>query len=178
MKAKKDISKLALLFVTGGLIISNGILLYQNFQLRKTVDRAKRLVTDVGFRFSDVQATTINGEAKSISFGHDGKQTVLLTFNTNCVYCVQQYPTWKRLASSLNLERWNLIAITSQTDVDLIRKHLEENGLEDFDVRLVTQDDIGKARMGYTPMTVVVDSAGVVRRVFPGLWTEEFGIGE
>lgn len=174
---KRDLSQLILIAVATALLVTNGLLIYQNIELRSTIARSKRFVTDVGYKFAEVPSSSVSGENAPITFGADGKETVLLVFNTNCEYCLQQYPYWKQLVGSLDRNKWNIIAVTTQSDSNLIRTHLEENELAGIDVRLLSTEEIVKARLAYTPMTVLVDSGGVVRNVWPGLWAEAFSLG-
>lgn len=174
----KDRSGLYLVLVTLILLISNALLIYQNLQLRSSLESAKRLVTDVGYRFSQIPATNLDGEQSPMVFGQDGKRTILFVFNTNCEYCVQQYAGWKKLLSSIDRNQWKVYAVTSQTDVELIREHLSENGLMDVDVRVVPAEEVAKARIGFTPMTIETDADGVATKVYPGLWTKDFEFGK
>lgn len=172
----KDWSQVTIVLVSVALLVTNGVLLYQNQQLRSSLDKAKQFVPDVGYKFSDINATSLSGEVSPISFSREDKKTMLFIFNTNCLYCVQQYPYWKTLISSLDRSKWDLFAITSQSEAELISKHLQDNGLSDLDVRIVPKEEVVKNRIGYTPMTIVVDSAGMTRKVLPGLWTKDFGV--
>lgn len=174
---KRDMSQWVLIAVATALLATNGFLIYQNIGLRSTVARSKRFVTDVGYKFADVPSTSVSGENAPITFGADGKSTLLLVFNTNCEYCLQQYPSWRGLVGSLDRNKWNIIAVTTQSDSNLIKTHLDENELTGIDVRVVSAEEISKARMAYTPMTVSVDSDGVVRNVWPGLWAKGFSLG-
>jgi hypothetical protein len=171
---KGDLSQWILIPVAVALLITNGFLIYQNIELRRAISQSKRFVTDVGYKFAEVPSTSLIGESVPITFGSDGKKTLLLVFNTNCQYCRQQYPYWRELVGSLDKSKWNIIAITTQSDAKLISSHLEENKLNGIDVRIVSTEKISEARMGYTPMTVSVDSSGVVRNVWAGLWVEGF----
>lgn len=163
-----------LLIVAVLLVGTNCILLYQNLQLRRSVEQSKRYVTDVGYRFREIPGKSLDGEDHPLFFDRDGKSTVLLVFDNNCRYCVQQYPYWKRLVASLDPNNWRIVALTSQTDSNLVRKHLDENDFSGFDVRLVPREELSNARLGFTPMTLVVDSGGVVHSVFPGLRAGDF----
>lgn len=160
------------------LLTSNGFLIYQNLNLRTSLDQAKRFVPDAGYQFDTISATTLDGDDAPIVFTQDGKSTILLIFNTNCQYCLQQYPYWRELVTSVNRNEWNIIAISSERDTDIIGKHLEEHGLSNIDVRVVQSSEISKGRLGYTPMTLTVDSTGILQQVFAGLWTKDFGVSE
>ena len=174
---KRDLSQWISTAVTVALLLTNGFLMYQNIELREAVSRSKKFVTDIGYKFADLPSTSLSGENVPITFGADGKNTLLLVFNTNCEYCQQQYPYWRELVRSIDRNKWKIIAVTTQSDPNLIGTHLEENELTGMDVRIVSTEEISKARMAYTPMTISIDSGGVVHNVWPGLWAKDFGLG-
>jgi hypothetical protein len=176
MVLKRDLSQWILVIVAAALLVTNGLLIFQNNGLRTALEQSKKFVTDVGYRFADLPGTTLDGTDAPIKFSVSGKNTLLLVLDTNCEYCLQQYPYWKALIGKLDEERWQVVAVTVQRDASLISKHLEENNLSGIDVRIVQFDAIQKARLGYTPMTIAVTSDGVVKNVWPGLWAKGFNL--
>ncbi len=178
MKTKYDTSHLLLSLVALGLLITNILLILQNYDLRASLSRSKQFVTEIGYKFSTVPAVNLNGDEASLNFDSDGKRTAVFVFNTNCEYCIQQYPGWKDLINSLDRRQWNVIGVTSETDSSIIAKHLKENDLAELDVRIVSSKAIADARLGFTPMTILVDSQGLVGKVWAGLWTKGFNLDD
>ncbi len=175
-KITQNLSQLALATVGLALIVSNVLLVVENRRVKNSLAQSKKFVTDVGYRFSGLTARTLDGKEESLFFSHDGKQTFLFVFRPSCGYCLQQYPYWQSLIKSVDHEKWRIVAITSEMDTDVIRKHLEDNGLGGLDARTMPADEMAAARLGYTPMTLHVNSDGFVIRVWPGLWTGGFDL--
>lgn len=95
-------------------------------------------------------------------------------FNTNCKYCLQQYPYWRKLLQYSRDNNINVLALTSESDSAKIKSHVENEGLSEFDVKMIAVDDMRSSRLAYTPMTVFINSEGVVKKVWAGLWTNGF----
>jgi hypothetical protein len=91
---------------------------------------------------------------------------------------VQQYPSWKELAGNIDPSRWRILAVTSEDNYDKIRTHIEEHKLSNIKVGSMSKEDMRRARMLFTPMTLIVDTNGDVKKVWPGLWKKGFDLSE
>ncbi|MGB7202512.1 MAG: hypothetical protein WBD16_09615, partial [Pyrinomonadaceae bacterium] len=106
MSIIQDRSQIILAVVAIILLASNIFLIVQNIQLRQAVEQSKQLVTEEGFKFSDLKIKALDGNEETIGFSDVSPMTLLLVFNTSCEYCVQEYPYWKELVGSLDKDRW------------------------------------------------------------------------
>lgn len=170
----KDRSQIVLVVVSIILLASNIFLIHQNVQLKRAVEQSKLFVTEAGYKFSELKVRGMDGSEENIDFLDSKFQTLLLIFNTSCDYCVQQYPYWKELVGNIDYGRWRVIAITSENDYDKIKKHLEEHKLSNIKTVTMPLEDMRKARLLYTPMTVAVYTDGEVKKVWAGLWKKKF----
>lgn len=175
-RIKQNFSQIVLAIVVLALIISSLFLIIENRKLKENLEQSKKFVTDVGYRFSDLNVKTLEEKEETLSLSQDGKQTLLFVFRTSCEYCLQQYPYWRSLISSVDRNKWNVVAVTSEEDPVLISQHLKENGMEGTETRIISAEDMVSARLAYTPMTLTLNSDGIVTRVWPGLKTNGFDL--
>lgn len=169
MKKIKDWSQILLIFVTIVLLVANVFLVIQNFQLKKAVEQPKLFVTDEGYKFTELKFKGLDGNEETINLSDGKHKTLLLVFNTSCQYCVQQYPYWKAVIENLDPTFWRILAVTSEENYDKIKTHLEEHKLNSVKVASISREEMQKSRMMYTPMTLVVDTDGEVKKVWAGL---------
>jgi len=158
------------------LVVVNVFLISQNRQLRKSLENSKQFVLDEGYRFAELAIKRKDGGEELVNLADQQRNTLLLVFNSNCRYCDQQYPYWNELIRGLDPSDWKVLAISSEGNHESIESHLEKWNLEGAMAGRVTLDVIKKTRMLFTPMTIVIDKEGEVRKVWPGLWTKGFDI--
>ena len=91
---------------------------------------------------------------------------------------MQQYPSWKELAGNIDYSHWRILAVTSEDNYDKIRNHIEEHKLSNIKVGSMSKEDMRQARMLFTPMTLILDTNGDVKKVWPGLWKKGFDLPE
>jgi peroxiredoxin len=156
------------------LLASNIFLILKNIQLTKKVEESKLFVTEEGYKFSRLKFNRLDGHEETVNFSGEGLKTLLFVFSPSCNYCVQQYASWKELAGNLDYTRWRVLAVTSEDSYDKIRAHIEEHGLSDIKVGSMSKEDMRRSRMLFTPMTLIIDANGEVKRVWPGLWKKGF----
>lgn len=142
-------------------------------ELKQTVERSKQFVTEEGYNFSDLTIKTFDGQEEVVNLSDGKLKTLLLIFNTTCDYCVKQYPSWKEAIPNLDND-WRVLALTPEQDHETIKNHLHTHSLRNIKVGSVSQDDMRKARLGFTPMTLALGSNGEVKKVWPGLWKKGF----
>lgn len=174
MKLQDKLSQILLILVGVALFATNGMLLYQNFQLRRALETSKQFVTEKGYKFSSLPGVSLNGISAPLVLEGQDKQTLFLVFSSKCEYCLQQYPHWKSLLARMDRSRWNIIGVTADSDAALINEHLEENGLSGLPVHMIASEEMRRARLGFTPMTVAVDVTGEVIDVWAGLTSTGF----
>jgi len=169
MRKVKDSSHILLILVSIVLLAANVFLIVQNFQLKKTVEQSKLFTTEEGYKFTDLKFKGLDGSEETINLSDGRHKTLFLVFNTSCQYCVQQYPYWKAITENLDSTTWRILAITSEENYDKIKAHLEEHKLDTVKVACIRREEMQKSRMMYTPMTLVVDIDGEVKKVWAGL---------
>ncbi|MGB7069549.1 MAG: hypothetical protein WBD22_08645 [Pyrinomonadaceae bacterium] len=60
--------------------------------------------------------------------------------------------------------------MTSDDNSDLIKAHLKEHKFNDVNVGSISPEEMRKSRMLFTPMTLVINADGEVKKVWAGLW--------
>lgn len=169
MRKQIDVTQVILALVAIALLAVNAFLIVQNTRLRNSLEQSKQLVTDEGYRFSELAVRDLEGGESNIALADAQVGTVLLIFNTSCEYCLQQYPYWVKLTESIDQDRWRVIALTSENDAEKIKPYVEDHKIPNAQIATMPLAEFRKARMLYTPMTLVIDRQGEVKKVWPGL---------
>ena len=89
--------------------------------------------------------------------------SVLLQISSKCRFCNESMPFYKQLTTAGQARKIPMI-VASRDAVDVMRKHLDEQQVA---VDRVLHSRLDEFRMG-TPTVYVVDSKGMVKRVFIG----------
>ena len=142
------------------------------------MEESKSFITEEGYHFSNLKFNGLDGREEIMNFSDKRLKTLLLVFNPSCNYCVQQYPSWKELAGNIDYSHWRILAVTSEDNYDKIRNHIEEHKLSNIKVGSMSKEDMRQARMLFTPMTLILDTNGDVKKVWPGLWKKGFDLPE
>ena len=174
MRILKDRSQILLVVVGIILLASNIFLILKNIHLQKQVEQSKQFVTDEGYKFSELKFKGLDGHDETVNFSEKKLKTLLLVFSPSCNYCVQQYPNWTELVGKIDYNHWRVLAVTSEDNYDKIKNHIEEHKLSNIKVGSMSKEDIRRARMLYTPMTLALGTDGEVLKVWPGLWKKSF----
>lgn len=172
----KERTQLVLVVVGIILLVLNIFLIIQNSRLKTLVEQSKQLVTDEGYTFSTLKIKQLDGLEEEVNLADGEHNTLLLVFKTTCQYCIQQYPYWNQLTGNLDKSRWRVLAVTSESDLDKIKNHLIEHNLTNIRAGAISPQVVTDTRMLLTPMTLVLDPAGNVKKVWAGLWKKDFEI--
>jgi peroxiredoxin len=132
--------------------------------------------SEEGYRFSDLLFRGVNGNEDRINLANGESKTLLLVFNSACLYCQQQYPYWKELITNLDPHGWRVLAISSEDDTEKLEALMQEQNIQNVRVGTVAQVEMRRARMLFTPMTIAIDAQGEVKKVWSGLWTKGFDL--
>ena len=89
------------------------------------------------------------------------KRTVFLALSTQCHYCTESAPFFRRIQKETGLK---MLAVLPQA-VDESRKYLNGEGVQVDDVKQATLSAIG---VSGTPTVLLVDNAGKVANVWQG----------
>ena len=93
---------------------------------------------------------------------NQNRQTLILAISSNCHFCSESAPFYKKLAQSKGDTR--LVAVLPQP-VEEGRKYLERLGVSVDEIRQLSLDQIG---IHGTPSLVLVDASGVVKNFWVG----------
>ncbi len=152
------------------LLVLNCVLLYQNYQLRNELGSSPAVQIEEGYKFTKLDANDLENNPHSLEFSGSDRNTVIFYFSPKCYYCIQIYPQWLEIVKRANPNKWRILFITRRINNNDIKAHLNSNGLGNVEVYSVSSADASKARLTFTPMTIVVDPNGEVEKVWTGLW--------
>ncbi len=85
-------------------------------------------------------------------------KTVVIALQTNCHFCNESAPFYKRLIENIKGKKIKLVAVLP-TAIEKSRAHLDKLGLNDLDIKQASLDSI---EVDGTPTLLLVDSKGEV----------------
>lgn len=169
----KNISQSILIIIVFGLILSNGVLIWQNLSLKTQISNQKALIeVKEGDFFNSFDTEDFQGININLDFTKDNRKKVLLYFRTTCSFCKEQMRYWKELVASIDNKTYRVIALTTETDVNIIKNYIKSHAIENWEVLTLNANDAEKAKLSATPITVVVDNQGKVEKAWIGMWRE------
>jgi len=169
MKRIKDKSQAILYIVAALLLITNVSLIFQNLNLRAQLKELDPLRVEEGDTLGVFQAKNLQGEETKIDYSENNKR-ILLFFRTTCGYCQKQMPYWKDLVKQADRQNYKITAITTETDTQAIEDYIKSYGIANWEVLIIDSEKAEKAKLSATPVTVIVNSKGVVEKVWTGMW--------
>lgn len=159
------------------LTISNIALIVQNLRLRGLLNSGQPSaprhlnVKEVVAGFS---GKSFDGSKVEVLYDAQNSRRLFLYFSPDCAYCDEQFPIWKQLMSEIDQARYEVIGLVSeQQENNAIQAYLRRLGCENLKVVKVSSAMLKSYKLSATPMTVVVDGAGVVEGIWPGRWDEK-----
>lgn len=142
-------------------------------QLRSSVQEWRRRAQwpAVSLGFPPLAVQSLDGTASIIGVGPNRPQVVAV-FTTSCPYCRESQSSWRSLASRLDSLGdtdmvWLSLSPHDSTASYAVEQHLPVN-------RVMLGADaalLRAARIRGVPLTLVVDSGGVVKYVHAGIFT-------
>lgn len=173
MRISKDKSQVVLTIVASMLLVTNLLLVFQNLDLRSKLKKFEPIEVEVGDVFEPFQAKSLNGNVTSINYDENDSKKILLFFKTTCGYSQKQMSYWKDLAKDIDSQKYKIIAITIEDNTQTLKDYLRENKIENWEVLSIKPEDAQKAKLLATPVTVVLNSKGIVEKAWKGMWQEK-----
>jgi thiol-disulfide isomerase/thioredoxin len=93
--------------------------------LRDTDARAERPSLKIGTPMPDVSVTDLDGKTHAFRKG-SSDLTLVEFWNTNCGPCREENPQLKKLFDQLPRDRFNVVGVTSDDSLEILRKYLGE----------------------------------------------------
>lgn len=155
------------------LLVTNVVLIIQNRKLESALGNSRQAIIEVGYRFTEMEVGRLDGSTEIVDFASGQNRTVIFVFHPSCQYCVQQYRFWLEATNSAPSDL-QFIAISSESNIEHLREHVANHGLDGIRIAVASAAELRKSRMSFTPLTVLVDRDGKVENVWPGLWTTGF----
>lgn len=123
-----------------------------------------------GTRLEDIVGADANGLPLTIRFADSRNPTVLLVLRPGCSWCAQNMPNWQALIREKGQSfRFIVVSLSAQD----FKGYLEANKLAVPAVFPMFEKNPALGGVTATPQTIVVESNGVVGRVWLGAYTPE-----
>jgi thiol-disulfide isomerase/thioredoxin len=98
------------------LVVSNGLWLRQNLQLRNLLKRFEPDQLKTGDKLESFAAPGLHGGNIAIDFTSNAPRRVLLFFSPDCPYCREQFPFWKRIIDMAPGKGFQLVAVAMNSE--------------------------------------------------------------
>lgn len=173
LRLAKGVGLDVLLWAVGiALIGTNVFLLRENRTLRGAASGAVDVANIVEGKHlpRNLAGATLDNAFRPIAFpATDSRRTLLITFSPSCPHCRANHKNWSVITSELRRQGGWRILWVSRDPVEMTKDYCEDSDipvaetLADPTYRTYTMLDL---RM--VPNTVVIDSRGLVEKVWPG----------
>lgn len=166
-----------LMLACAGLSVLVVLLAIQNLRLKNEIARlASGLPEDAlaqGETFGPMSLIDWDEQSRPLEFGEGEQRTLVLIFSTHCGACEQTFPIWDEILGGVDADASGVRVVGVQTDAPA-----EGDGdpselvTESFPFPVFPVDYSQSAimnRIPAVPVTVVVDTAGVVEEIWYGV---------
>lgn len=156
------------------LAVSNVLLLRQNLQLRNLLKKFEPDRLKAGDKLESFSALGLHGENIAIDFASDGPRRVLLFLSSDCPYCREQFPYWKRIIDMASVKGFEVVAVAMNSeDRSRLAAYLNSmgcpTGSKTFSVALIPEEVRQRYKFSITPTTLLVSSDGKAEAVWNGV---------
>lgn len=159
--------------ITIALLVVNGLLIFQNLNLKSQLRASAPKQIKEGDTIAAFDARDLNGNPAKVNYGEKSAKRVLLYFHPTCGFCKKQMPYWKELVSKADSQKYKIDLITTETDADSVKKYLDDYGVGSWETLSIEKADADKAELSGTPATIVLDDDGKVEKAWVGMWRDE-----
>ena len=142
-------------------------------QLQTSVREWKRRAQwpAAGVGFPPLATHALSGEVRVVGAGPT-KAQIIAVFTTSCPYCKASVPTWQVLSAVTDTSSVMEMVWLSLSPRDSTENYVREHALPSTKVVIDPEKKLMlAARIRGVPLTLVVDSAGIIRHVFAGALT-------
>lgn len=168
----KSILRLAaLLLIMAALLSSNLLLAKKNRALDRQLMRKGQQYLGVGDHVPTLRGLGLEDGIKTVSYGQEGKDTLIFVFSPACGWCKINLPNWQAIVDQAS-GRYRVVALSilREGTAEYVAKH----GLSKASVIVEPEPrDLLAYRFQLTPQTILVDSSGTVKRNWLGAFASE-----
>jgi len=160
------------------LATSNGLILYQNFKLRKALAGEQPLALQTGESVPSFAGKTIDGNPIRVDYSGQGPKKLFFYFTPPCRFCAKQFAYWRDILAHVDTNQFEVIGLVKEAeDVAKLKSYLRQMGCSSdspvsLEVVLVSNDVLQRYKLAPTPATLIVSNSGIVEKDWIGLWDE------
>ncbi|MET0650510.1 MAG: TlpA disulfide reductase family protein [Pyrinomonadaceae bacterium] len=164
--------------IVAALAASNALLIWQNIQMRREVERYQPRRLKPGDTVSPFKAAGLDGSPVEVSFEAGARGKVLLFFSPSCPYCGEQFAHWRELMGRIDASRFEVVGLVNEKeDRGKVREYLEKMGCAPgaptpLRVAFIPAAVRNEYLLDSTPTTLVLNGEGTVEQNLIGRWTE------
>lgn len=126
-----------------------------------------------GVTFPPLPTQTLSGEPRVVG-ARSAKTQIIAAFTTSCPYCRASVPEWRRLAALVDTSTAVDMVWLSLSSRDSTVAYVREHGLPSEKIAIDPEKALVlAARMRGVPVTLVVDTGGVIQHVALGQLTRQ-----
>lgn len=160
------------------LATSNGLIIYQNFKMRKALAGEQPLALQTGESVPSFAGKTMDGHPLRVDYSGQGPKKLFFYFTPPCRFCAKQFAYWRDILAHVDTNQFEVIGLVKEAeDVDKLKTYLHQMGCSSdspvsLEVVLVSNDVLQRYKLAPTPATLIVSNRGIVEKDWIGLWDE------
>jgi len=161
------------------LAVSNALLIRQNLQMRREVERFQPRRLKAGDKVQPFKAAGIDGSSVEVNFEPGARKKVMLFFSPSCPYCGEQFAAWRELIGRIDANRFEVIGLVNEReDREKVRQYLEKMGCAPgaqmpLRVAFIPAAVRNDYLFDSTPTTLILNGDGTVEQNLVGRWSED-----
>jgi len=160
------------------LATSNGLIIYQNFKMRKALAGEQPLALQTGESVPSFAGKTMDGNPLRVDYSGQGPKKLFFYFTPPCRFCAKPFAYWRDILAHVDTNQFEVIGLVKEAeDVDKLKTYLHQMGCSSdspvsLEVVLVSNDVLQRYKLAPTPATLIVSNRGIVEKDWIGLWDE------
>ena len=160
------------------LATSNGLIIYQNFKMRKALAGDQPVALQTGESVPSFAGKTLDGEPVRVDYSGQGPKKLFFYFTPPCRFCAKQFGYWRDILTRVDGNQFEVIGLVRETeDVQTLKSYLGKMGCASdspasLKVVLVSDDIRQRYKLAPTPTTLIVSNTGIVEKDWVGLWDD------
>ena len=174
----KRLTTAALSIMLVSMAIANVLLIRQNIQMRRVIEKFQPGRLSVGNKVPSFSAPELNGGRVEIDYNGSGPKRILFFFTPTCPYCRQQFPYWREILERARNDQFEEIGLVDEDeDRGRVQEYLRAMGCSTdaraaLRVAFIPKGVRQSYKLSETPITLLVNNDGTVEKAWAGKWSE------
>ncbi len=175
----QKLSRVGVWILLAALAITNVLLIRQNLQMRREIEKYEPRTLNVGERLPSFTAKGLDGAPVEVSYAANSRKKVLLYFTPTCPFCREQFAYWREMLERIDTNCFEVIGLVNELeDKTKLQNYLHfvncsSESPTPLRVALIPDTVRDRYMLTSTPITLVLAADGTVEQNWAGRWTDD-----